>query len=278
MVAPRAEHRLEAGHDDVRVERAPVQRAGRLVRLGRVVDEQVADEQGQRVDADVQGEHAGEPEPHVQVAGHQRPEGGGQRQYGGREPDAHGAVGLVGHVGQVREHADEEAVERAGGGHDDGLRDAGDGGRRAPAHGEQYVERVAQQLPEHRHEHQRPAPAPVVVAPRAREQHEHQRHDLLDDVLPHVDRRHAVLRALLVQTVRRHQQVRRRGGVRVTALVQQQVRAHRGRQHGAEEVQEQHGLHRHRGPDGRERLEFRRVHHHGDERRRHRRRITPAPP
>jgi len=111
-------HGLAALDDDIWVERALVQRTGRLVRFGRVVNEQQAQAQGDRVQAHVQGKHGGEPEPHVQVTTGQRAQGGGQRQDGRREPDAHGPVGRVGDVGQVREHADEEAVLRPGEGHD----------------------------------------------------------------------------------------------------------------------------------------------------------------
>lgn len=243
------EYDLEAFDDDGRVERGLVKRAGRrFVRHRRVVDEQDAQAQAEHVEADVQCEHADEAELDVQVTERQEAQGGGQRQDGGREAQPHGAAALVRHVGQVREHADQETMERARGRGRERLCDTGDGGRHVPEHGEQYVESVAQYLPEHRHEHERPAPAPVVVTPRPREHDEHERHQLLDDVLPHVYGGHGVLRLLLHEAQRRVLQVRCHGRFRVASLAQQQVRAHGGRDHGGQEVTEQHWLHRHRAP------------------------------
>lgn len=112
---------FETFEDDFRVEGALVNGTGRLVRFGRVVDEQEAQAQRNQADADVQGKRGDEADFNVQVAGAQGAHGGRQRQDGRREPDPHGAAVLVGHVGQVREHADEETVERPGGRYDHRL-------------------------------------------------------------------------------------------------------------------------------------------------------------
>lgn len=112
---------FETFDDDFRVERAPVYGTGWLVRFGRVVDEQEAQAQCDQADANVQGKRGDETDFNVQVAGAQGAHSACQRQDGRREPDPHGAVVLVGHVGQVREHADEKTVVRPSGRHDHGL-------------------------------------------------------------------------------------------------------------------------------------------------------------
>jgi len=61
VVVPLDEHCLDALDGDIWIERAPVQRIGRLVRFGRVVNKQQAHAQGDRVQAHVQGKHGGEP-------------------------------------------------------------------------------------------------------------------------------------------------------------------------------------------------------------------------
>lgn len=98
-------------------------------------------------------------------------------------------------------------------------------------------------LPEDRQQYERP-PAPAVpVAPRAREQRQHGGHQLLDQRLPPVDRRHHVLRLRLVRAARAHALADR--SRRVTRLVQQQVRAQAVGEHHRHEVHEHDRLHRH---------------------------------
>lgn len=140
-------HSFETFNDDFRVERTFVYRTGRLVRFGRVVNEQEAQAQGDQVDADVQGEYTYETDFDVQIAGGQGSQCGCQWQYGRREPDSHCTVALVSHIGQIREHTDEKAVKRPGGGHDYGLYDTGGGGGHYPEISEHYVQCVAQYLP-----------------------------------------------------------------------------------------------------------------------------------
>lgn len=140
MIVSLDHHGLETFDHDARVKRALVQGYGRgSAWFGRVIHEQDAETQGEHVDAHANGKHAGKAEPDVQEAGGQGADGGRQRQDGGREPDAHGAVRVVRYVGKVREHANEETVIRAGHRHRDGLRDAGDHRRHPPEHGEQHV-------------------------------------------------------------------------------------------------------------------------------------------